>query len=87
MIATLTPILDLPVILASGFAFMLVGGYPLIMLLAWAYQLTHQTRGWEKHNVQDGPERSGMIFNILIGGIVGLSIAILLLDIFVLRQG
>lgn len=87
VIATLTPILDLPGILVRGFIFMLIGGYPLIMMMAWVFQLTHQTRGWEAHNEPEKQDAgSGKIFNILIISLVTLSIAILLLDIFVLSR-
>ena len=87
VLATLTPIYDLPGILVRGFAFMLVGGYPLVMMLAYVYQLTHRTRGWEAHNLEDDDKkRGGWIFNTLIISLVSLSIAILLLDLYVLRR-
>lgn len=86
MMITLTAFYNLPGILVGGLIFMLIGGYPLIMMLAWAYEATHRTRGWEKDNEIANKELgAGSRFPIFIGVLVGLSIAVLLLDIFVLR--
>jgi len=83
---TLTAFYNLPGILVGGLLFMLIGGYPLIMMLAWAFEATHRTRGWEKDNEIANKELgAGSKFPIFIGILVGLSIAVLLLDIFVLR--
>ncbi len=74
VIATLTPYFNWPWILVRGFSFMLIGGYPLVMLMAWAYEATHRTKGWEEEK-----------FPVFIGCLVGMSIFIFLIDIFILR--
>ena len=76
----------LPYILVRGLIFMLIGGYPLILMLAWAYEATHRTRGWEKDNAIANKEiGEGYAFPLFVGGVVILSIIVLLVDLFVLR--
>lgn len=82
VIGTLTPILDLPYILVRGLAFMLIMGYPLIMLMAWAYELTHQAN-WDK---RAGAGGTGNGYYGAVIGIVVLTLTIMLVDIFVLRR-
>ena len=89
IIATLTPIYDLPGILVQGIAFMLLMSYPFVMLMGWAYEITHKTRGrgWEKIDRESSihKEPTGR-FYIFITGVVVLSLVILLVDIFILRR-
>ena len=77
---------NLPPILVGGMVFMMIGGYPLVLMMAWAYEATHRTRGWEKDNAIANKELGeGRKFPLFIGGIIILAIAILLFDIFILR--
>ena len=76
----------LPYILVRGLIFMLIGGYPLIMMMAWIYEATHRTKGWEKDNAIANAEiGEGKIFPLFIGSVVVLSIIILLVYLFILR--
>jgi hypothetical protein len=86
VIATLTPYFNWPWILVRGFSFMLIGGYPLVMLMAWAYEATHRTKGWEEENrIANEEIGKGWKFPVFIGCLVGMSIFIFLIDIFILR--
>ncbi len=85
IVATLTRYYGMSTILFKGFAFMLIGGYPIVMGMAWVYELTHKTRGWKEQNLAEGKEAEpGKGFYIIIGGIVGLAVAILITDLIVL---
>lgn len=94
VMGTLTPVFDWPPILVSGFGFMLIGGYPLVMMLAWMFQMTHQDKkNWVKEDKEDAVKREGnevksnnLVFNIMIGSLVLLSIATFLLDFYVLNN-
>jgi len=58
---------------------------PIVMGMAWVYELTHKTRGWKEQNLAEGKEAEpGKGFYIIIGGIVGLAVAILITDLIVL---
>lgn len=92
ILGTLTPVFDWPWILVRGFAFMLIGGYPLVMMLAWMYQLTHKdSKNWVKEDETVKPEggevkSNNLVFNLMIGSLVVLSIATFLLDFYVLNN-
>ncbi len=85
LIGTLTPIMDWPGILVRGFAFMLIMGYPFVMLMTLAYEVTHTTKDWmvtEAANQENAG--SGKIFYGVVIGMVVFAISIMLVDIFVL---
>ena len=87
-IGTITRLYGWPPFFISGIIFMLIGGYPLIMLLAWAYELTHKTRGWKDNNLPSGQAAEpGKGFYWMIAGIVTLAIVILVMDITFLGVG
>ena len=87
IIATLTPIYDFPGILIQGFAFMFILGYPLVMLMALIYEKTHSTKGWEAYNETSYVDKApGKIFYRVIIGLIIITLSIMLVDIFILRQ-
>ena len=87
IIGTLSPIYDWPGILVRGFAFMLIMGYPLVMLMTLAYEMLHKTRDWQVTEAENQKNAgNGKIFYRVIVAIVILTLTIMLVDIFVLRS-
>lgn len=87
VIATLTPIYDMPGIFVRGIAFMLIGGYPIFVGMAWVYELTHkESRGWDgvNENMARNPAGNKFFYRIIFS-IWFVCLSILLVDLFVLR--
>jgi len=84
-IMSLTPVFDWPPIFGFGIIFMLIPGYPIVMLMTWAYDATHKDSGWDKaEDARRASGKTGKGFEVTLAIMLGLAMAVVLLDIFLL---
>ena len=81
---SLTPVSGWPPILALSILFKLIPGYPIVMMMAWAFEMTHKDKGWDKADDERQAKGGGKGFQIAIGILAGLAMAVMLLDVFFL---
>jgi hypothetical protein len=81
---SLTPVFGWPPIFAFGILFMLIPGYPIVMMMAWAFEMTHKDKGWDKADDERQAKGGGKGFQIAVGILAGLAMAVMLLDVFFL---
>ena len=86
---SLTPIMGWPEIFAYGIAFMLIPGFPITLMLAGLFELTHKKKKGSQST--DGllkQESSGLNnFDLIIVAIVCLALLMLMTDVFILEDG
>ena len=80
-VMSLTPVFDWPPIFGFGILFMLIPGYPIVLMMTWAFEVTHKEKGWDK---VDDARKPGKGFQVTLGILTGLALLVVLLDIFVL---
>ena len=86
-VMSLTPVFNWPPIFAFGILFMLIPGYPIVMMMVWAFDITHQDSGWDKAEDARKAKGGGRGFQIALGILTALAMAVMLLDIFFLADG
>jgi|APSaa5957512535_1039671.scaffolds.fasta_scaffold206637_2 hypothetical protein len=86
---SLTPIMGWPEIFAYGIAFMLIPGFPITLMLAGLFELTHKKKeASQSTGEQLKQEASGVNkIDITILAIVCLALFMLLTDVFILEDG
>ena len=86
-VMSLTPVFDWPPIFGFGILFMLIPGYPIVMLMTWAFDVTHQDKGWDKAADEREARGTGKGFRITLAILTGLALMVMFLDIFLLEDG
>lgn len=86
-VISLTPVFDWPPIFGFGILFMLIPGYPIVMLMTWAFDVTHQDKGWDKAADEREARGTGKGFRITLAILTGLALMVMFLDIFLLEDG
>ena len=86
-VMSLTPVFDWPPIFGFGILFMLIPGYPIVMLMTWAFDVTHQDNGWDKAADEREARGTGKGFRITLAILTGLALMVMFLDIFLLEDG
>jgi len=86
-VMSLTPVFDWPPIFGFGILFMLILGYPIVMLMTWAFDVTHQDKGWDKAADEREARGTGKGFRITLAILTGLALMVMFLDIFLLEDG
>ncbi len=84
--ATVLPIFEAPDWILQIFTFFVILGFPLALILSWAYELTPD--GMERANADQSPERTanvkGQRLNYIVIGIMAIGIVFLVVDNYVL---
>jgi len=83
-VMSLTPVFNWPPIFTFGILFMLIPGYPIVMMMVWAFDVTHKDSGWDKAADERKARGDGRGFQIALGILTGLAFAVMLLDVFLL---
>jgi hypothetical protein len=85
---SLTPLMDWPEILAYGILFMLIPGFPIILMLAGLFELTHKKKKVSQSaDEQLNQEASGVNkFDLTIVAIMCLALLMLMADVFILED-
>jgi adenylate cyclase len=86
---SLTPLMDWPEIFAYGILFMLIPGFPIILMLAGLFELTHKKKKTSQSaDEQLKQEARGVNkIDLTIMAIVCLALLMLLVDVFILEDG
>ena len=85
---SLTPLMDWPEILAYGILFMLIPGFPIILMLAGLFELTHKKKKVSQSaDEQLNQEASGVNkFDVSIVAIMCLGSLMLMADVFIFED-
>ena len=83
-VMSLTPVFDWPPIFGFGILFMLIPGYPIVMLMTWAFDVTHKDSGWDKADDARKATGGNRGFQVALSILAGLALIVMLLDIFFL---